>query len=90
MLRADKTHRELFSDFYASLFHAPLEGLIAQGVPAVAAQALWAKMSSDIMTGGGAFSTPMEQVGRGGGATVWREVRGAYVAQMQIGITSSR
>eukprot|EP00983_Pelagomonas_calceolata_P013104 418692-Pelagomonas_calceolata.AAC.8 len=59
---ADKTHRELFSDFYASLFHAPLESLIAQGVPPVAAQALWAKMSTDIMTGGGAYSNPMEQV----------------------------
>eukprot|EP00200_Dunaliella_tertiolecta_P001522 CAMPEP_0202350582 /NCGR_PEP_ID=MMETSP1126-20121109/7595_1 /ASSEMBLY_ACC=CAM_ASM_000457 /TAXON_ID=3047 /ORGANISM="Dunaliella tertiolecta, Strain CCMP1320" /LENGTH=335 /DNA_ID=CAMNT_0048942579 /DNA_START=38 /DNA_END=1045 /DNA_ORIENTATION=+ len=56
-----KTHRELFSDFYASLFHAPLESLIAQGVPPVAAQALWAKMSTDIMTGGGAYSNPMEQ-----------------------------
>jgi len=35
-----------------------------QGVPPVAAQKLWAKMSADITTGGsGAFQEPMEQVG---------------------------
>jgi len=60
--QTDKTHRELFADFYASLFHAPLEGLIAQGQTPEAAQKLWAKMSSDITMGGGAYSSPMEQV----------------------------
>ena len=57
-----KTHRELFADFFASLFGYPLEDLIAKGTPATGAQAMWAAMSRDIMTGGGKYSDPMSQV----------------------------
>ncbi len=59
---AVKTHRELFSEFYTSLFHAPLEQLVASGPKPVAGQLLWSKMSRDIMSGGGIVQQPMEQV----------------------------
>ena len=59
---AVKTHRELFADFFASLFGYPLEDLIAKGAPDSGAQAMWAAMSRDIMTGGGKYSDAMSQV----------------------------
>eukprot|EP00955_Chlamydomonas_euryale_P050342 354533-Chlamydomonas_euryale.AAC.10 len=48
-----KTHRELFSDFFASLFGYPLEALVLADASAPAAQAMWAAMSADITTAGG-------------------------------------
>uniref|UniRef100_A0A7S0WIL9 Uncharacterized protein n=1 Tax=Chlamydomonas leiostraca TaxID=1034604 RepID=A0A7S0WIL9_9CHLO len=54
-----KTHRELFADFYASLFGTSLEDLIREGVAPAAAQKLWAQMNRDIMSGGGA-TDPVE------------------------------
>jgi hypothetical protein len=62
-VRAVKTHRELFADFYLSLFGTPLEDLIAEGVKPAAAEKLWAQMSRDIMTGGGQHTDALDQVG---------------------------
>eukprot|EP00199_Chlamydomonas_sp_CCMP681_P002484 CAMPEP_0119108852 /NCGR_PEP_ID=MMETSP1180-20130426/15773_1 /TAXON_ID=3052 ORGANISM="Chlamydomonas cf sp, Strain CCMP681" /NCGR_SAMPLE_ID=MMETSP1180 /ASSEMBLY_ACC=CAM_ASM_000741 /LENGTH=330 /DNA_ID=CAMNT_0007094519 /DNA_START=13 /DNA_END=1005 /DNA_ORIENTATION=+ len=56
-----KTHRELFSEFYTSLFHSPLEELVAGSARPAAAELLWSQMNRDIMGGGGAVQAPMEQ-----------------------------
>ncbi|KAL6762772.1 hypothetical protein V8C86DRAFT_2510759 [Haematococcus lacustris] len=56
-----KTHRELFADFFASLFHSPLEALLAEGTTPAAAQLLWQQMSRDIMTGGTRHTDSLEQ-----------------------------
>lgn len=56
-LLAVKTHRELFSDFYASLFGSSLEALMAEGGDPAAAKLLWQQMSRDITTG---RSDPLE------------------------------
>ncbi len=59
-----KTHRELFAEFFASLFGYPLEDLVAGGGRPAAAEAMWAQMSRDITTGGsGAYLDPIAQVG---------------------------
>lgn len=56
-----KTHRELFSDFFASLFGYPLEDLMARGDCPEAAKAMWSQMSRDITSGGGAYTDPVAQ-----------------------------
>ncbi|KAG1660731.1 hypothetical protein FOA52_003040 [Chlamydomonas sp. UWO 241] len=56
-----KTHRELFSDFFASLFNYPLEDMIASDASAPAAQFMWSSMSRDITSGGGRESEAMAQ-----------------------------
>eukprot|EP01026_Neomeris_dumetosa_P056019 TRINITY_DN5114_c0_g1_i1.p2 TRINITY_DN5114_c0_g1~~TRINITY_DN5114_c0_g1_i1.p2 ORF type:complete len:307 (-),score=48.43 TRINITY_DN5114_c0_g1_i1:161-1081(-) len=43
-----KTHRELFSEFYESLFGEPLEVLLSEGVKPVASIILFDKMMKDI------------------------------------------
>ncbi|KAF8070855.1 hypothetical protein HT031_000936 [Scenedesmus sp. PABB004] len=48
-----KTHRELFSDFFASLFGYPLSDLLADSPPPAAAQRLYGEMMRDILGGGG-------------------------------------
>jgi len=54
-----KTHRQLFSEFYESVFQAPLSELIAENpVPRHSAE-LFGKMMSDIQTGG-ARDDPLE------------------------------
>lgn len=63
---AVKTHRELFSDFFASLFGYPLEDLIASSPAPEAAQRMHAAMQRDILGGGGHASCEA-QVGDGGG-----------------------
>lgn len=59
---AVKTHRELFADFFASLFGYPLEDLIASKPGSEAAQRMHAAMQRDILGGGGHASCE-EQVG---------------------------
>ncbi len=59
---AVKTHRELFSEFYQSLFHEPLEQLVAEGGRPAAAELLWAQMNRDIMGGGTVYTDTNEQV----------------------------
>lgn len=56
-----KTHRELFADFFASLFGYGLEELMAASPRPAAAELLWAQMSRDIMNGGTQFTDPVEQ-----------------------------
>ncbi|EFJ41282.1 hypothetical protein VOLCADRAFT_107753 [Volvox carteri f. nagariensis] len=56
-----KTHRELFSDFFTSLFGYDLQQLLSDSPPPAAAQLLFNQMSRDIMTGGGQSSEPLEQ-----------------------------
>lgn len=53
-----KTHRELFADFYASLFGHPLADLLADSPEPTAARALYERMMLDIETGGGE-ATPL-------------------------------
>lgn len=64
---AVKTHRELFADFFKSLFGTDLEELIASSPRPASAELLWSQMSRDIMTGGGS-SDAIEQVRR---AAAW-------------------
>lgn len=55
-----KTHRELFSDFFQSLFGYPLPQLLADSPTPAAAQLLYNQMMHDIL-GGGGHSEPLEQ-----------------------------
>eukprot|EP00879_Flechtneria_rotunda_P003579 GHRR01003813.1.p1 GENE.GHRR01003813.1~~GHRR01003813.1.p1 ORF type:complete len:332 (+),score=102.30 GHRR01003813.1:155-1150(+) len=55
-----KTHRELFSDFFMSLFGYPLTDLLADSPPPAAAQLLYNQMMRDIL-GGGCHIDPLEQ-----------------------------
>eukprot|EP00878_Enallax_costatus_P016110 GHUV01016892.1.p1 GENE.GHUV01016892.1~~GHUV01016892.1.p1 ORF type:complete len:241 (+),score=73.76 GHUV01016892.1:110-832(+) len=48
-----KTHRELFSDFFQSLFGYPLTQLLADSPAPAAAQLLYSQMVRDILGGGG-------------------------------------
>eukprot|EP00877_Chromochloris_zofingiensis_P008465 jgi/Chrzof1/3872/Cz13g11260.t1 len=48
-----KTHRELFSDFFQSLFGYPLPELLADSPAPAAAQLLYSQMMRDILGGGG-------------------------------------
>ncbi|KXZ50812.1 hypothetical protein GPECTOR_15g498 [Gonium pectorale] len=48
-----KTHRELFSDFFTSLFGYELQALLADSPAPTAAQQLFASMLRDISTAGG-------------------------------------
>ncbi len=52
-----KTHRELFADFYESMFGTPLAELLASGAPCDAAKRLCAQMMRDISGAGGAAAT---------------------------------
>lgn len=54
--------RELFSDFFTSLFGYPLPQLLADSPTPAAAQLLYNQMMRDIL-GGGAHSEALEQVG---------------------------
>ncbi|GLC44659.1 hypothetical protein PLESTB_001330700 [Pleodorina starrii] len=56
-----KTHRELFSDFFTSLFGYDLQQLLADSPAPTSAQALFAQMSRDIMSGGNQSEDPLEQ-----------------------------
>lgn len=56
------THRELFSNFFMSLFGYSLEDVLAEGVQPEASELLFSQMSADILNGGrGAFTDPLEQ-----------------------------
>lgn len=57
--------RELFSDFFQSLFGYPLAQLMADSPTPAAAQLLYNQMMRDIL-GGGGHSDTLEQVGSGG------------------------
>ncbi|GAX76758.1 hypothetical protein CEUSTIGMA_g4205.t1 [Chlamydomonas eustigma] len=57
-----KTHRELFSEFFASLFGYSLEDLMYSCERPEAALTMWQNMSRDITTGGsGEFTDPISQ-----------------------------
>lgn len=56
-----KTHRELFSDFFTSLFGYDLQALLADSPAPAAAQLLFGQMLRDIMAGGMRYSAPLEQ-----------------------------
>lgn len=60
---AVKTHRELFSDFFTSLFGYDLQQLIADSPAPHHAKALFDQMMRDISSGGTALTSPLEQVG---------------------------
>lgn len=60
-LRAAKTHRELFSEFYADLMREPLEAVLARNPAPAASVAFFERMLADIVCGGGA-SDPLEKV----------------------------
>ncbi|WIA11408.1 hypothetical protein OEZ85_011525 [Tetradesmus obliquus] len=55
-----KTHRELFSDFFMSLFGYPLPQLLADSPAPAAAQLLYSQMMRDIL-GGGGHEDPLAQ-----------------------------
>lgn len=55
-----KTHRELFADFFASLFGYPLTQLLADSGAPASAQLLYAQMMRDIL-GGGGHEEPLAQ-----------------------------
>jgi len=61
--RAAKTHRELFSDFYADLMREPLEALLAANPAPAASAAFFERMLADIVGGGGALDA-LEKVRR--------------------------
>lgn len=61
---AVKTHRELFSDFFTSLFGYDLQALLADSPAPAAAQLLFGQMLRDILGGGTRYQAPLEQVGR--------------------------
>ena len=61
MWRAAKTHRELFSEFYADLMREPLEAVLAGNPAPAASAAFFERMLADIICGGGA-SEPVEKV----------------------------
>jgi hypothetical protein len=54
--------RELFSDFFMSLFGYPLPQLLADSPAPAAAQLLYSQMMRDIL-GGGGHDDPLAQVG---------------------------
>lgn len=56
-----KTHRELFSDFFLSLFGYKLEDLIADSPRPAAAELMFSKMLSDITTGGSTYTDSIQQ-----------------------------
>lgn len=58
---AARTHRELFSMWYADLMREPLEALMAASPAPAAAVALYEQMMRDIMTA--PCADPIEQVG---------------------------
>ena len=60
-MRAAKTHRELFSEFYADLLRAPLEAALAADPEPAASVALYARIMHDILSGG-QTADPIEQV----------------------------
>jgi hypothetical protein len=53
--------RELFSDFFSSLFGYPLPQLLADSPAPAAAQLLYSQMMRDIL-GGGGHDDPLAQV----------------------------
>jgi hypothetical protein len=64
-----KTHRELFSDFYLSLFGRPIADLLRESPPPEHARALYQRMMRDILSGGGAVRddfSPSSDGGRAG------------------------
>lgn len=58
---AARTHRELFSLWYADLLKEPLEALLAAAPRPPAAEAFFAQMMRDLE---GAGADPMQQVGK--------------------------
>ena len=58
---AAKTHRQLFSDFYADLLKEPLEEVLAVSPRPTASVQLFQRMMHDIMTGG-QTTDPIDQV----------------------------
>jgi hypothetical protein len=56
--------RELFSDFFVSLFGYPLSQLLADSPAPAAAQLLYSQMMRDILGGGGS-EEPLAQVRQG-------------------------
>ena len=58
---ADKTHRELFSEFYADLLREPLEGALADAPATPLSEALFSQMMRDILANS-SHSSSMEQV----------------------------
>lgn len=63
-----KTHRELFSDFYLSLFGRPLADLLRESPPPEHARALYQRMMRDILSGGGAVRDDLSPSSDGGRA----------------------
>ena len=61
-----KTHRELFSDFYQSLFGTPLANLLATSAPPTHAPRLYHRMMRDILSGGGAVRDDFSRDNNGG------------------------
>ncbi len=58
---AGKTHRELFSEFYADLLRQPLEAALAANPRPAASLHLFQRMMADIMSGPGT-ADPIQQV----------------------------
>jgi hypothetical protein len=54
--------RELFADFFQSLFGYPLAQLMADSPAPTSAQLLYNQMMRDILGGGGAHVDPLAQV----------------------------
>lgn len=63
-----KTHRELFSDFYASLFGRPLADLLREAPAPTHAPALYHRMMRDILSGGGSVRDDLASSSNGGRA----------------------
>lgn len=62
--KLDKTHRELFSDFYTSVTGRPLSHILGKSSTTLkprAGQLLFAQMMKDIGSGGGVFDGPLHQ-----------------------------
>lgn len=69
-----KTHRRLFAEWYESVFGEPLSALMDENIAPEASQKLFAKMMSDITTGGGCKDV-MEQASYAMGYNLVRSSR---------------
>ena len=77
-VKLGKTHRQLFSDFYASVTGEPLTALLAQKPSQARAQAFFAAMMRDITTGGGGGGDALEQASYALGYNLAVEYLAAY------------
>lgn len=77
-MRAGKTHRELFADWFQSMFHMPLAELIATSPDSKFAPVLFNQMMRDIRSNGGQEGGAMTQACYAMGYNLAIEYMAAY------------